>query len=100
METNFSGIAAAHELDVLLSHDDFEPAVEVDTVALDSAIEAVDEAARLLEALISVRDALKEGKDARTVAGFSLDVHLLMDSLGGLTANLGGYEPKTGAVLL
>jgi hypothetical protein len=99
MQTNYSGLAAAHELDVLLSHDDFEPAVEVDTVALDSAIDAVDEAARLLEALISVRDALKQGKDARTVAGFSLDVHLLMDSLGGLTADLGGHDVKPGVVL-
>jgi len=91
MTTNFSGIAAADELDFLLSHDDFEPAVEVDTIALDATIDAIDEAARLVEALAALRAGLEQGVDATTAAGLSLDVHLAMDALGSMTADIGGH---------
>jgi hypothetical protein len=99
MDTNFSGLAAAHELDVLLSHDDFEPEHEVDTIALDATIDALAEAARLVEALAALRAALAAGGDAEAIRGLSLDVHLSHDALGMITAELGGYEPKAGVVL-
>jgi hypothetical protein len=97
---NYSGIAAADDLDRLNSADDFEPATDIDTVALDATLDAITEADRLVAALAAVRDALASGADATTVAGLSLDVHLAMDALGMLTAELSGHEPRKGGVVL
>lgn len=89
MNLNYSGIAAADELDRLNSADDFEPSHDIDTIALDAIPEALAEAARLVEALLALQANLVAGGDAGTAAGLKLDVRLATGALGALTVELG-----------
>lgn len=85
----FDGIAAAADLDALLSHDDFEPAVDVDTVALDVLPDAIADAARLTEALVALQAHLAAGGDADTAAGLKLDIRLASEALMAHAAEMG-----------
>lgn len=86
---HFDGIAAAADLDALLSHDDFEPAQDVDTIALDALPAAIADAARLTEALLALQAHLAAGGDADTAAGLKLDVRLATEALGAAAVEIG-----------
>jgi hypothetical protein len=84
--TQTAGIAAADALDALLSKDDFEPAVEVDTAALDAALDALRGAQVLVARLDRLRAHLAAGGDAATAEGLAIDVRLTIERLDAVTA--------------
>lgn len=56
-----AGIAAVDELDALLTAEDFEPTADVDTIALDATLAALDATDVLVARLIALRDRLADG---------------------------------------
>lgn len=82
---NFTGIAAADELDALNTAADFEPAVEVDTVLLDAAQDAIIGARALLKRLERLEEHLRNGGDTDTAQGLALDVTLTAERLAAVT---------------
>lgn len=84
MGTVFSGIAAADDLDVLLTGDDFEPTVDVDTVALDATLEALTVAAVLTDRLEKLRVNLTAAGSAGEAGGLKIQVALTIEKLAGL----------------
>lgn len=84
MGTVFSGIAAADDLDVLLTGDDFEPTVDVDTVALDATLEALTVAAVLTDRLEKLRVNLTAAGSAGEAEGLKIQVALTIEKLAGL----------------
>jgi hypothetical protein len=89
--TNFSGIAAADELDALLTRDDFEPAVQVDTVLLDDTLEALLRARAAVAALQALAGHLQAGSDDElTTVGLSVDARVAVEQLDGFVAGVLG----------
>lgn len=82
----FSGIAAADELDALLSAEDFEPATDVDTAVLDATIEALDAAREVVARLEALHLHLAAAKSADVAEGLAVDVALAVETLAALTA--------------
>jgi hypothetical protein len=82
----YNGIAAADELDELLTAPDFEPAVDVDTEALDVALDAqvgVHVLDRKLAALVA---ALSAGQTGEAVEGLRVEVRMIVEKLDAITA--------------
>lgn len=100
---NYSGIAAADELDALNSRDDFEPSVEVDTAALDATIEALRGAKALVRTLEALRANLAAAGDADEATGLAIDVQTIAARLGGVLADVTvgeTFEVRAGEVVL
>ena len=89
MEQNvmeYEGIAAAADLDALLSKDDFEPSTDVDTAALDTALDArtgTRALARRLDALIA---ALSAGGSGEATEGLQIEIRMIVEKLDAITA--------------
>jgi uncharacterized Ntn-hydrolase superfamily protein len=81
-----SGLAAADALDELLSKDDFEPEVEVDTVALDATLDAITGAKHLLVRLERLARHLAAAGDPATAEGLAVEVRLTIERLDAITA--------------
>lgn len=99
---SYTGIAAADALDALLTKDDFEPAVDVDTAALDATIDALDAARALVAELERLHAHLAAGGDATTTVGLTIDIHAHSERLDAALVDVvvdGTFEPKTGVVL-
>jgi hypothetical protein len=99
---NYSGIAAVDELDALNSKDDFEPAVDIDTAALDATIDAITAARTLLASLEALHGHLTGGGDTDTTVGLTIEVHTGAEHLDALLVDVvvdGTYAPKKGVVL-
>lgn len=89
--TNFTGIAAADELDELLTRDDFEPAVQVDTVLLDDTLEALLRARAAVAALRALAAHLEGGSDDELLTvGLSVDARVAVEGLDGFVAGVLG----------
>jgi hypothetical protein len=81
-----SGLAAADALDELLSKDDFEPTVEVDTAALDATLEALTEARELVRRLTALKTLLAAGStDDEARIGLGVDVRVSIETLDAIT---------------
>jgi hypothetical protein len=86
-----SGIAAADELDALLTREDFEPAVEVDTVLLDATLEALLRARAAVASLEALRVHLEAGSDDEVVTvGLSVDARVAVELLDSFAAGVLG----------
>lgn len=83
---NFSGIAAADALDALNSAGDFEPAVDVDTVALDSATDALVGARLLVRKLEALIANLQTAGDPARADSLKVETALIVERLAAITA--------------
>lgn len=100
--TRFDGIAAAADLDALLSSDDFAPSHEIDTDSLDATIAALEEARALVANLEALRAHLAAAGDDSTATGLAIDVHASSERLGVALVDVavaGTFEPRKGVVL-
>jgi hypothetical protein len=82
---NFTGIAAADELDALNTAGDFEPTTEVDTLLLDATMDAIIGARALLKRLERLEEHLRAGRDADAAEGLAIDVTLTAERLAAVT---------------
>lgn len=84
---NTTGIAAADELDALLTRDDFEGDVDVDL--LDATIEALLQARAAVASLEALRQHLAAGStDARMTTGLAVDARIAVELLDAATAGV------------
>lgn len=82
----YEGIAAAADLDALLSKDDFEPSTDVDTEALDTALDARTGARALTKRIETLIGHLSAGGDATTAQGLQIEIRMIVEKLDAITA--------------
>lgn len=85
-EASFTGIAAADALDALNSRDDFEPTHDIDTVALDTALDARTGARALGKRIDALVAHLSAGGDTATAEGLKVEIRMIVEKLDAITA--------------
>lgn len=99
----YNGIAAADDLDALLTAGDFEPTVDVDTAALDAALDALRGTKALAKRLEALVAHLSAGGDADTATGLTIDVQTIAGRLASVLSEVvvdGTFETRPSEVLL